>query len=141
MEDQLVVGTINLAELTKSGNLTFQVVLPEGITNLSAITEVEATVLLSGLTTKDYVLENIRSINIPEGMEAELITEKLTVTVRGPAELMSKLTAESIMATVDFTGAEAGTTTFRADITFSEGFTGVGVLRSDPVSAAITPAK
>ena len=28
MEDQLVVGTINLAELTKSGNLTFQVVLP-----------------------------------------------------------------------------------------------------------------
>ena len=141
MEDQLVVGTINLAELTKSGNLTFQVVLPEGVTNLSAITEVEATVLLSGLTTKDYVLENIRSINIPEGMEAELITEKLTVTVRGPAELMSKLTAESIMATVDFTGAEAGTTTFRADITFSEGFTGVGVLRSDPVSAAITPAK
>ena len=141
MEDQLVVGTINLAELTKSGNLTFQVVLPEGITNLSAITEVEATVLLSGLTTRDYVLENIQSINIPEGMEAELITEKLTVTVRGPAELMSKLTAENITATVDFTGAEAGTTTFRTVITFGEGFTGVGVLRSDPVSAAITPAK
>ena len=141
MEDQLVVGTINLAELTKSGNLTFQVVLPEGITNLSAITEVEATVLLSGLTTRDYVLENIQSINIPEGMEAELITEKLTVTVRGPAELMSKLTAENITATVDFTGAEAGTTTFRTVITFGEGFAGVGVLRSDPVSAAITPAK
>ena len=141
MEDQLVVGTINLAELTKSCNMTFQVVLPEGITNLSAITEVEATVLLSGLTTRDYVLENIQSINIPEGMEAELITEKLTVTVRGPAELMSKLTAENITATVDFTGAEAGTTTFRTVITFGEGFTGVGVLRSDPVSAAITPAK
>lgn len=141
MEDQLVVGTINLAELTKSGTMTFQVLLPEGITNLSAITEVEATVLLSGLTTRDYVLENIQSINIPEGMEAELITEKLTVTVRGPAELMSKLTAENITATVDFTGAEAGTTTFRTVITFGEGFTGVGVLRSDPVSAAITPAK
>ena len=141
MEDQLVVGTINLAELTKSGTMTFQVLLPEGITNLSAITEVEATVLLSGLTTRDYVLENIQSVNIPEGMEAELITEKLTVTVRGPAELMSKLTAENITATVDFTGAEAGTTTFRTVITFGEGFTGVGVLRSDPVSAAITPAK
>lgn len=141
MEDQLVVGTINLVELTKSSNMTFQVVLPEGITNLSAITEVEATVLLSGLTTRDYVLENIQSVNIPEGMEAELITEKLTVTVRGPAELMSKLTAENITATVDFTGAEAGTTTFRTVITFSEGFAGVGVLRSDPVSAAITPAK
>ena len=141
MEDQLVVGTINLAELTKSGTMTFQVLLPEGITNLSAITEVEATVLLSGLTTRDYVLENIQSINIPEGMEAELITEKLTVTVRGPAALMSKLTAENITATVDFTGAEAGTTTFRTVITFGEGFAGVGVLRSDPVSAAITPAK
>ena len=141
MEDQLVVGTINLAELTKSGTLTFQVVLPEGITNLSAITEVEAAVQLSGLTTRDYVLETIHSVNIPEGMEAELITEKLAVTVRGPVELMSKLTAGDITATVDFTGAEAGTTNFRPSITFGEGFAGVGVLRADPVSAAIAPKK
>lgn len=140
MEDQLVVGTINLAELTKSGNLTFQVVLPEGITNLSAVTEVTATVMLSGLSTREYVLENIRSVNIPEGMAVELITEKLTVTVRGPVELMNRLTAENLIATVDFTGAEAGTTTFRATITFTEGITGVGVLRSDPVSAAVTSA-
>ena len=136
-----MVGTINLAELTKSGTLTFQVVLPEGITNLSAITEVEAAVQLSGLTTRDYVLETIHSVNIPEGMEAELITEKLAVTVRGPVELMSKLTAGDITATVDFTGAEAGTTNFRPSITFGEGFAGVGVLRADPVSAAIAPKK
>lgn len=141
LEDQLVVGTINLAELTKSCSMMFQVTLPEGITNLSGVTEVEANVVLSNLITRDYVLETIRSVNVPEGMRAELITEKLTVTVRGPAELMLKLAAEHITATVDFTGAEAGTTTFRADIIFDEGFAGVGVMRSDPVSAVIAPVK
>lgn len=138
LEDQLVVGTINLAELTKSGTLTFQVVLPEGITNLSGVTEVEANVQLSNLITRDYILEDIHGVNVPEGMEAELITEKLTVTVRGPADLMARLTAEDITATVDFTGAEVGTTTFRVDITFAEGFAGVGVLRVDSVSAVIS---
>lgn len=140
MSDTLVIGTIDLSTLTKSGSLTFTVTLPEGITNLSGVTEVTADVKLSGLSTREYTIEKILSRNVPEGMEAELITEKLTVTVRGATELMSKLTAADITATVDFTGAEAGTTTFRAEITFAEGFAGVGVLRSDPVSASLTQA-
>ena len=139
--DELVVGTINLAELTKSGSLVFPVVLPDGITNLTGVTEVTAAVQLSGLATREFTLEHITSVNIPEGMTVELITEKLTVVVRGPTELMNKLTAEDIVASVNFEGAETGTTTFRADITFAEAFAGVGVLRAEPVSAVVAPAK
>ncbi len=139
--DELVVGTINLAELTKSGSLVFPVVLPEGITNLTGVTEVTAAVQLSGLATREFTLEHITSVNIPEGMTVELITEKLTVVVRGPTELMNRLTAEDIVASVNFEGAETGTTTFRADITFAEAFAGVGVLRAEPVSAVVAPAK
>ncbi len=136
--EKLVVGTINLADMPQSGAVTFDISLPEGITNMSGVLQVEADVRLTGLTTREYVLETITEENVPDGLKAELITEKLAVTVRGPSDVMGRLTEKDIIAVVDFSGAEVGTTTFRATITFAEGFSNVGVLRSDPVSAVVT---
>ena len=68
----------------------------------------------------------------------DIITEKLTVVVRGLSEKMTELTADDIIATVDFSTAEVGTTTFQVIITFRDGITGVGELRCDPVSASVT---
>lgn len=136
--DQIIIGTINLGDIPKDTKLPFTITLPEGITNLTGVTEVEATVRFKGLSTKEFTVENIRSVNVPEGMAAELITEKLTVTVRGPSADISGLTAEDISVAVDFTNAQAGTTTFKATILFSDGFGKVGALGSYSVSATVT---
>ena len=140
MGDTLDIGTINLAELTKNTTLEFPVVLPEGVTNLTGVTEVTAEVHFNGLTTRELTVENIQSINIPEGLKVDIITKKLTITVRGTAAQVNKLTANDVTVTVDFTGAEAGTSTFKATIVYGEGFENVGTLRADPVSARIDPA-
>lgn len=139
--DQIVIGTIHLGDISRDTTLPFTIPLPEGITNLTGVTEVEAAVRLKGLSTKEFIVEGIKSINVPEGMTAELITEKLSVTVRGPSADIAKLTAEDISVTVDFTGAQIGTTTFKATITFSDGFGQVGALGTYPVSATITEAE
>lgn len=136
--DQLVVGTINLRDLPTATKLTFPINLPEGVVNRTGLTEVEADVQFKGLTTRNFVLENIRSVNVPEGLTVDIITEKLTVVVRGLSEKMTELTADDIIATVDFSTAEVGTTTFQVIITFRDGITGVGELRCDPVSASVT---
>ena len=81
--------------------------------------------------------ENIKMMNVPDGMEAELITERLPITVRGPAATISKLTADDIYAVVDFTGAEADTATFKAVIVFNEDFATVGALGTYTVSATV----
>lgn len=135
--DSITVGTVNLAEINKSSSLTYEVVLPEGVTNLSGVTEVTVDIQLIGLATKEFTIEKVKSINVPEGMEAELFTEKMTVVVRGPSALIQKLTEKDITVSVDFTDAEAGASTFKATVTFAEGFEGLGVFKADPISASI----
>ena len=135
--DTITLGRINLAEITKAQTLTFPITLPEGVTNLTGVAEVEAEISFQGLSTREFTVETITVTNVPEGMEAELITEKLQVTVRGITPLVTALTEEDISVTVDLTGAEADTSTFKATVVFSEKFSAVGALGTYSVSVIV----
>ena len=135
--DVILLGRINLAEIAKSQTLFFPINLPEGVTNLTGVTEVEADVIFQGLSTREFTIENIKIINVPEGMEAELITEKLQVIVRGPTSEVVNLTEEDISVTVDLTGAEADTSTFKATVVFAEDASGAGALGTYSVSVIV----
>ena len=140
MGDQLVVGTIDLTEVISDTNKTFTIPLEEGITNLTGISEVTATVTLKGLSTKDFLIRKINVVNVPEGLEVELITQELNLRVRGPVDQIAKLTADDVMVVVDFTNAEIGTATFPVRAVFTDGFRDVGVLKSESVSASVVEA-
>ena len=141
MGDVLSIGTINLGEIQKDASLTFVVSLPEGVINLTGVTEVTADVKFNGLATRELTVEKIQSINIPEGLRVDLITEKLTVTLRGPAKEMAVITPEDLIVTVDFTGAEVGTSTFKATVSYGDDFSQVGTLKTEPISAKIEKEK
>ena len=140
MGDQLVVGTIDLTEVISDTNKTFTIPLEEGITNLTGISEVTATVTLKGLSTKDFLIRKINVVNVPEGLEVELITQELNLRVRGPVDQIAKLTADDVMVVVDFTNAEIGTATFPVRAVLTDGFRDVGVLKSESVSASVVEA-
>lgn len=137
MGDELVVGTIHLGEITHSGTVSLPITLPAGVRNLTGETEVTAEVILTGLASKELSLSNIYAVNAPEGTVAEIITKSMTVTVRGPAALVSGVTNWNVTVTVDLTGAELGTTTYKPSFTFTEGFEALGVMRSEPVSVSL----
>ena len=141
MGDVLSIGTINLGEIQKDASLTFVVALPEGVINLTGVTEVTADVKFNGLATRELTVEKIHSINIPEGLRVDLITEKLTVTLRGPSNEVAVITPEDLIVTVDFTGAEIGTSTFQATVSYGGNFSQVGTLKTEPISAKIEKAK
>ena len=61
--------------------------------------------------------------------------------VRGPAEQINRLTAEDITATVDFSAAEIGTSTYKATIVFGEEFPDVGALKTSSVTATVQEAE
>lgn len=140
--DTITVGTINLAEIEKSTKeLKYTIALPEGVTNQTGVSEVTVSVIFSGLKTKEFVVENFQKINVPEGMEAEIINANLTVKVRGPEAELNQLEERDITAVVDFTNAEAGTATYKATITFGEKFPNLGVLKTNSVSATVQAAE
>lgn len=139
--DTLSVGTINLSDLDKSKNeLKYPIVLPEGVTNQTGISEATVTVQFYGLKTKEFTLAQINAVNVPEGMEAEIINASLSVKVRGPAAQIDALTEEDIRAEVDFSNAEAGNATYRVTLSFGERFPDVGALKTVAVSATVKEA-
>lgn len=136
--DTYTVCVINLAEIEKTApDLRYTITLPEGVTNQTGVSEVVVTVRFAGLKTKEFTIDNFEIVNVPEGMEAEIINANLLIKVRGPEEEISALKENDITAVVDFTNAIEGTATYKANIVFSEKFPNVGALKTNSVSATV----
>lgn len=136
--DTYTVCTIHLAELDKySQDQSFVLSLPEGVTNQTGVSEATVSVRITGVKTKEFTIDQFEITNVPEGLAAEIINASLTIKVRGPEEELSKLTARDIKAVVDFSNAEVGTATYKANIVFGEGFGNLGALKTNSVSATV----
>lgn len=114
---EIVLGTVNFAEQTENTQTTYAINLPEGVTNLTGITEATAEIRFVGLSIKEFTTENIEVINVPEGLDYELMNEVVKVTLRGPIGRINQITPEDIQVTVDLTGKETGASTVKAAIT------------------------
>lgn len=139
--DELDLGTIDLAELVNDVNLTYPIVLPEGITNETGITEATVSVKFPNLRVRTLQITNIEAINVPAGMNVEMITQSLQVSFRGPAAMVNAMTEKDILVTVDFTDAELGTDTKKATVTISSKYDGVGAVGTYSVSVTVTEAE
>lgn len=135
--DTYTVCTINLAEIEKSQELKYALSIPDGVNNITGVTEAVVNVRFSGLSTREFTVDNFKLINVPEGLEAEIMNSSLTVKVRGAASEISLLTAEDITAVVDLSSAELGNATFKATLAFSEAYPNVGALKTHSVSVTV----
>lgn len=140
IEDTLVIGTIDLSKLLVDTSLSFDINLPENVTNESNVEEARVIVKFPALRTRTISITNIEAINVPEGLEAEMITQKLEVKFRGPIAQVERIKAADIKVTVDFANAELGTATMRADVTIDGKFVDVGVVGTYQVSATLREA-
>lgn len=135
--DRIKLGSIDLSTMEEPVTTLYPITLPDNVTNETGVTEAEVSVTFPGLTTKEFVVERIRGLSAPEGMETEIITEKLTVTVRGTSALVNKLTASDITINVDLSGAVAGTGTYKGTVVFAEGYEDVGVMGTCSVTVTV----
>ena len=138
---ELVVGSIDLGTIDGDTVVNFPINLPEGVTNLSGVTEVVATIDFDNLSSKKFTVDNIQVVNVPEGMEYDLMNEVLEVTLRGNSVLIGMLSANDISAVVDLSGKELGTFTVKASIIITNSsFAGVGEMGTHSVSVTLTEA-
>ena len=136
--DTYTVCTVNLADIEKTApDLRYTITLPEGVTNQTGVVEAVVSVRITGLKTREFVIDNFEMVNVPEGMKAEIINANLTIKVRGPEDEITKLNERDITAVVDFSNAEVGTATYKANIVFSEKYPNVGAMKTNSVSATV----
>ena len=132
------LGSIDLSSMEEDAELKYPIVLPEGITNLSERTEATVTVKFRNLATRDLEVSNITTINVPEGMEAVLLSQVLKVRLRGPAAVMNAIQPEDVSVIVDFSDKELGSFTIKPTITVrGEAYAKVGPVGTYSVSATL----
>lgn len=139
--DELVLGTIDLGEYAKAAELSFDITLPDGVTNMTGLKKAEVDIQFPSLSTRTLTVDDIQILNIPEGLEVELTTLMLEITVRGPHSKIASITPENIRVSVDFTGVEIGTVTRKVTVTLTEDFGDCGAMGSYSVYATVTEAK
>lgn len=135
--ETLILGTINLADITASTEKSFDITLPEGIKNESGLTSATVKINFPELSKKDFTITSIKTINVAEGMVAELLTKQLTITVRGPKEQVEALRVDDISVVLDLTDL-VNSNTVVPDITFGESYPDLGVLGKPTVSVTVS---
>ncbi len=136
--DTLEIGTVDLGQIPQDQVLTFPIVLPEGIVNETGITEATVEVKFPNLRTAAFTVTNIQLVNLPEGLEAELVTKQLELTLRGSATALEAVTAENITVTVDLSQAQAGTDRYTVQVTLPAEVSGIGALGAYTVTVTLT---
>lgn len=126
--DSLDLGSINLAEISENEVLTFPIKLPEGITNETGVFEVQVDIQFPDLESKTLTVNQFNMVNVPAGLEVDMITKALEIQVRGPKAVIEKISPENVTVTVDFANEQVGTATVKADITINvDGVGAVGI--------------
>ena len=127
---EISLGRIDLSNVVGTNTFTFPINLDPSLSNESGITTATVTVTVEGLDTEVFAVSNIRTINPPEGYEAEAVTQSVLVTVRGPAEDLDKIDASQILVVADLSNVTAlGTSQVPARV-YLNGTSTVGVIGS-----------
>lgn len=137
--DEIVIGKINLGELTESVDLEFTISLPDGVTNVTGISTVSVHVEMPPRITRVFTVTQFKAINVPKDKNVVFQTEQINVEIRGPKELLDKLKPEDIIAVADFKDAQDGSASYEAIIVI-RGVEGVGAVGGEYIiNAQVSP--
>ena len=139
--ESINLGSIDLDQVITSDVLTFDIQLPDGVTNISGTGSAAVTISVSNLTTLTAETSDIQLINLSDKLSAELVTQSLVVRIRGDADIMSNVLDSDIYVEVDMSDiTDAGTRTLPATIRV-RGFSDVGAIGTYQVVIEVSYAE
>ena len=100
------LGTIDLSSFASEYTATYTIVPPNDTENITGVNEANVTVKIVGLSNKGFNIlhDNISCINVPEGYDAEIITQTLPVTIRATDEVLREIQVNNLRAVADLSG-------------------------------------
>ena len=102
--EEISLGSISLSDVVGTNTFTRPITLDPSLTNESGLTTATIKVTVEGLDTEVFAVNNIRTTDPPEGYTADLVTQSVLVTVRGPAEDLANIDASQIRVVANLSG-------------------------------------
>ena len=125
--DSIVLDTIYLQDLDAEQTLEYTISVPAGTELMGEVTEVTVTITVDGVSERRFTTSNLSCTNVPEGYTATVVTESLSVLLRGLSDEMIALTDENLYVTADLRGVTgAGSFTVPASVHIN-GYQNIGV--------------
>ncbi len=137
--NRVVLGRYDLAQVVEPFDETLPVVLPDELVNISELQTARVHVEIDEniFATKNIRVTDFWPINIPEGYQVDVLSVQLMVQVRGPKDVVSRITGENLRAIVDAASLNEGTQSVPVSIEIS-GAAGVAALGEYNASVTMT---
>ena len=131
---------LDLSKVKESGRQTYTINLPNGVTNVTGVTEVYLDVEIPEMAQKTFTVTSsqFKYINVPENMKVDLSKNiQREVTLRGRANHLEAIEAEDIWIVIDFTDAVKGPGSYEA-VVVVEGYEHVSAENEITIMATLT---
>lgn len=137
---EIKLGEVTLSEITEEQTFTYEIPIPEGLSNLSGVSLATLHVANRDITTRDMTVTSFDYENFgAEGRVVEVVTSSLRVTLRGAEETVAALEDGALQAVADLSDVNdaSGTYTVPAYIRV-EGDPDVGTTQSYQLTVRIS---
>ena len=133
--NNITLETIDLSKLVDSTTKIYdQIVLPNDVKNVGNLSSVTVTIEIVGVATRNVTAADISitGAHPPEGYTVITETKELTVTLRGPEDVLSMIQTHSVRIVADMTGMSQTPGYHRVPAkAFIDGYSSVGIVGSD----------
>lgn len=99
--DQIVLDTLDLSALSEEEHLSYDIVLPDGINNLSGITGAALAITSQNFQTLEVEATRFSYENLGASRSVSIVTSTLPVVLRGTAEEIAKVSAKDVYIIAD----------------------------------------
>ena len=108
--ENIELGTIDLSSFNNGYEHTFAIVLPDGVQNLTGVSDAKVTIEINGTHTKTFTTSNIACKGVTNGYRASIDTKEIEVTLRALSQdVLNRIKPEDITVVADL--SDYGTTT------------------------------
>lgn len=137
---EIKLGEVTLSEITEEQTFTYEIPIPEGLSNLSGISLATLHIANRDIRTRDMSVTSFDYENFAaEGRVVEVVTSSLRVTLRGAEETLAAVEDGALRAVADLSDVNdaSGTYTVPAYI-HVEGDPDVGTTQSYQLTVRIS---
>ncbi|MBR5479626.1 MAG: hypothetical protein IKU84_05565 [Clostridia bacterium] len=103
--NEVNVGAVYLSKYSNDAKIPFKLTMPEGVENMSGETNAEVSVKFNGLAMKNVETSAIEITNPPKGYEYDILTNSLTVLVRGDVRSITNVLPQNVRVVIDLSGS------------------------------------
>ncbi|RKI66280.1 hypothetical protein D7V91_12650 [bacterium 1xD42-67] len=105
--EEIFLGKIDLSDVVGTNTFPFAITLDPRLENVSGIGTAQVTVTVEGLSTQIFAVTNIGTTTPPNGFDVSVVTQSVTVTVRGREEDLANIDASQLQIVADLSEVNA----------------------------------